>query len=247
MIRKIFSFDFDESIKDKDRLDGILAIIIFIYSLAVIYLYGKIVMEWPTYDELLMKFENPNLGQLITNIPIAIIQVLPIFIILLVRRQKMSSIGFKLKGSLIQFLLGILFVIPIAIKPYLKFKEFYRPLNLEFTLDKLYLLLYFIIAVAFVEEVVFRGFIQTRLQGLIKNRLVVCFIVALMFSSMHIPFQMLISSMSFMDYIASARENLIFTFIMHFYYSYIYTRDNNIIAPITTHALYDFFCIALYM
>ena len=114
MIKKIFSFDFEENIKERDKFDGVLSVIVFLYSLLAIYLCAKVIMNWQPYGDFVSKFENPYLGTLISNIPIAIVQVFPIFIILLARKQKLSSIGFKLKGSLWQILLGIVFTIPIS-------------------------------------------------------------------------------------------------------------------------------------
>jgi hypothetical protein len=106
--------------------------------------------------------------------------------------------------------------------------------------DALWTFLYFLICIAFVDELTFRGFIQTRIRGIIKNKWLSIIIVGLMFAIMHIPFQMLKAKLPLIPFIQMDLGHLISTSILHIYFVYIYTRHNNIIAPTIAHALVGF-------
>lgn len=76
---------------------------------------------------------------------------------------------------------------------------------------------------------VFRGFIQTRIRGIIKNKWLSIVGVGVMFATMHIPFQMLKENISIIEYIQQYYKFLIFASILHIYSVYIYTIQDIII------------------
>lgn len=57
---------------------------------------------------------------------------------------------------------------------------------------------------------------------------------------MHIPFQMMQANMPLVEFIRHDMKHLIMTAITHIYFIYIFTRDNNVIAPTITHAIFNF-------
>ena len=98
-------------------------------------------------------------------------------------------------------------------------------------------LAYFIFLIALFEEIIFRGYIQTRLYGLIKNDVLAVSTGALMFSLMHAPAQLASGNRVF-D--ASFVLWLAFTFIMHIVFTALYRKFNSAAGPVIFHALWNF-------
>jgi membrane protease YdiL (CAAX protease family) len=90
------------------------------------------------------------------------------------------------------------------------------------------------------EELAFRGYIGTRLYGCFKNKLFAISITGLLFTFMHLPFQMLMADTTMLGYIASNWANLIFIFLLHFVFQALYAKHNSIIAPTLFHFIWDY-------
>ena len=99
----------------------------------------------------------------------------------------------------------------------------------------LFLMVYFLL-VAICEEFVFRGFIGTRLNGLIKNKYIVVLITGLLFVIMHFPYRMTAANMSLSDFDIGWLINL---FIFHLIMSFIYMKTNSIYGSIIPHWISD--------
>lgn len=78
------------------------------------------------------------------------------------------------------------------------------------------------------EELAFRGYLQTRMYGLIKRDGLAIIVVAFMFSIMHIPFQMAVNNKNVLEFISGNITLLIFTFIYHVVFNMIHRKYNNI-------------------
>ena len=111
----------------------------------------------------------------------------------------------------------------------------------EFTFDKLLKqMLYYLFYIAAIEEILFRGLIQNYLFGFKLNKYVIFIIGALLFSFMHIPFQMFVHNNVSLHYLVEALPNLIETFIGHFVFCFIAYKCKDITIPIAVHYAYDF-------
>lgn len=171
-------------------------------------------------------------------IPITVISTLPAILIAYFRRQKISSLGIRRTNIIKSIFFGIIFSLPALIPNVRKgIINNYDLRNVEFLVWDF---LYYLICIGLVEEVIIRGFIQIRIRGIIKNKWLSIFVVGFMFSIWHIPFQMKQANLPLIEFILSNIPNLIMLSIIHVYFVYIYTRDNNIIAPIITHAIWNF-------
>ena len=116
----------------------------------------------------------------------------------------------------------------------------------EFTFDKLLKhLLYYLFYIAAIEEILFRGLIQNYLFGFKFNKYVIFIIGALLFSFMHIPFQMFVHNNVSLHYLVEALPNLIETFIAHFIYCFIAYKRKDITISIALHYAYDFLGIII--
>ena len=116
----------------------------------------------------------------------------------------------------------------------------------EFTFDKLLKqMLYYLFYIAAIEEILFRGLIQNYLFGFKLNKYVIFIIGALLFSFMHIPFQMFVHNNVSLHYLVEALPNLIETFIAHFIYCFIAYKRKDITISIALHYAYDFLGIII--
>lgn len=239
-IKRIFSVRFEEDVvKGVTKRDGFYSIIYFVYVLVILYIFGLILFKTNLYDYLGNDFKNQSLFQLLFYMPDAIITLTPIFIILKVRKQSIKSIGLKKEKWLKSVVIGLVASIPFLIANVSGAISEGKTLNTNWA-EVICLFLYFLLCISLTEEVAFRGFIQTRIQGLIKNKWVSILTVGLLFGLSHIPFQMINANKSAIDFIIYDWSHLLTTCVIHIGLVYLYTRDHNIIAPTIAHALMDF-------
>lgn len=99
---------------------------------------------------------------------------------------------------------------------------------------------YYLIFIAFQEEIVFRGFMQNYLFGLNANRKIIYIIGAVLFALMHLPFQMFVNDMVSLSYVFVAMPQLIFTFWFHLLMCFITYKRNDILIPTALHFAIDF-------
>ena len=98
---------------------------------------------------------------------------------------------------------------------------------------------------AFEEEILFRGFIQNYLFGLKCNKYLVFLIGALMFSIMHLPFQMYKNNNVSLTYIIEALPQLVFCFTFHLIMCFITCKRKDITIPTALHYAIDYLQSAL--
>jgi len=213
--------NYQSTVSTFTRIDGIFAIISYIILMGIYYIMGVIYEEKSIY-----------LG-IQVNLLLAVICV----IFTLFRKQTLESIGFGKRNISKSIIFGIKFsVIIVAIQLVsgitsgLHFNCFSKLTSQFF---------YYFIIIALVEEIIFRGFIQTRIYGLIKKPQVAILITAFMFMSMHIPFQMGVSHMNFLAYISNNFITLLFTFGWHIVFNFMYAKYNSIAAPTIFHTIMD--------
>lgn len=99
--------------------------------------------------------------------------------------------------------------------------------------------LYYLFYIGTIEEIVFRGIIQNYLFGFKINKYLTFILGGLLFSALHIPFQMYVHNNISFSYILVAIPNLIETFIFHFIYCFITYKRKNILIPIAFHYTYN--------
>lgn len=92
---------------------------------------------------------------------------------------------------------------------------------------------YFIVASC--EEIVFRGYIGTRLYGLIKNQYLVIIVSGILFVIMHFPYRMIAYSMTISDLTIYNIGWIFDLFITHCILSFIYLRTNSLYGAIIPH------------
>lgn len=221
---------------EMNRLDGLLAIGFYFFNILILFLFGLVMFRTDLYSRFNV-FENANLNLLVFYIPISLVTIFPIIIILYLRKQSLASLGIKKSKTVKSIFLGILFALPFTL-PTLIY-GIYNQYNVANMGDLIWRFFYFLFCIGFVEELAFRGFIQTRIRGIIKNQRLSIIVVGVMFGVMHIPFQMLLANMSPIQFVLYDIKHLMITMLVHGYLVFIYSRDNNIVAPTITHTLMD--------
>ncbi len=99
---------------------------------------------------------------------------------------------------------------------------------------------YYLLFIAFQEEMIFRGFIQNYLFGLDINRKIIYITGAVMFALMHLPFQMFVNDMVSLSYIFVAMPQLAFTFLFHLLMCFITYKRKDILVSTALHFAIDF-------
>lgn len=237
---RILNMEFDDSVQGYNYIDGLFAIGYYLYLMVILYVFGVVSFKTDLMSNMYRALPkmNEQFVQNIYYIPVTIIMLLPVFIMMLLKKQKWDSIGIKGTKIAKSIALGILFSIPLVAPSFhyaiLNNKKFIPVENM------IWLFLYFFIEIALVEEISYRGFIQTRIQGLIKSKWLSIITVGVLFALSHIPFQMVRADKSLLDFIVQDSVHLLLTCAIHIYLVYLYTRDNNILSAIVAHALIDF-------
>lgn len=99
---------------------------------------------------------------------------------------------------------------------------------------------YYLFFISLTEELIFRGYIGTRLSGLIHHPLLSNCLTGILFALLHIPFQMVIAQVGFFSYLAQNWGNLIPLIGFHFFFQWLYARNNSLIAPVLVHFVWDY-------
>lgn len=230
----------NEPVLKFDIKDGIISIAYYFYNIIINYLFGLLCFKTTVYSDLMQFFNihNEVFYRFIFFIPICVAQIMPIFIWIKIRNQGLKSIGIRKDKILKSIVLGILFAIPFITLPIIRALN--QNMHIMSSNQLLWSFLYYLLVIGFVEELIFRAFIQTRIQGLIKIKWISILVVAIMCSSMHIPFQMLKSNIPLNEFIPMYFISLIYQSFMHIYLLYLYKKDNDIISVSTTHLLLNF-------
>ena len=217
------------------KIDGFLAVFMIGYVFFSTAIGRYIVFDLALWDKFASYFNNRLFARFLFHIPLSLFQVFPIFIILKYRKQSLKSIGFNKTQILKQIIIGIILYIPLYLLSLIL--NLVPSINLKLDSMSIWSFLYMLIEIALVEEIIFRGFLQQRLKGLIKNKYINLLIVAFIFGSMHIPFILAQSNLTFVQVFILVVPKM----IMHIYFVGIYKAGNNSILSATiAHGVNNF-------
>lgn len=85
------------------------------------------------------------------------------------------------------------------------------------------------------EEIVFRGYIGTRIFGLVKKKWLAVIIVGMLFIMMHFPYRMIAYGMSIGDLTINNLSWILDLFITHVILNFIYMKTNSLYGSIIPH------------
>ena len=214
--------EYNDNLKKYGKKDGMLAILLFVIIIIMYALLGIL------YKNNSFIKDNIKIIGCLFNLLLIIITVL--FVKL--RKQGLDTIGLKGRWKLSIILGGILSLF------YFYCNCLDHLINGEKLISItsiLFLVIYFLL-VAICEEIVFRGYIGTRLNGLIKNKYIVIIVTGILFVLMHFPYRMIAANMSLTDFDIGWLINL---FIFHLIMNFIYMKTNSIYGSIIPHWISD--------
>ena len=100
---------------------------------------------------------------------------------------------------------------------------------------KMILLIAYYLSVAVCEEIVFRGYIGTRLRSFLPNKWVAMVVVGFLFVLMHFPYRMIAYGMTLEELTINNLFWLIDLFITHMVLTFIYMKTNSLYGAIIPH------------
>jgi membrane protease YdiL (CAAX protease family) len=228
-IKAIFTTDkkYKDTLEKYSYNDGIAAIVFYVLVMVLYYVMGVL------FDK-----KNLYLGYEV-NFFLAILCIL----FVLIRKQPIKTIGFGKKNLSKSLILGMIISAVLLIINLISGVSGGYRLN---TTTKLILNFgYYFFVIALVEEIIFRGFIQTRIYGIIRKPFFAVMVTAFMFMVYHVPFQMGAAHMGFWEYVLNNHVTLLFTFLWHIVFNFLYVKYNSIAAPTVFHAVMDW-CSVLF-
>jgi len=156
-----------------EKKDALIALCFYAYVCAVLYLFG-------TLDRLF----DRSLGDFALHLISTGLIVVPCFVLILLRKQGIASIGIHTRnlGPALRagLLLSVLVLLLRSILPGLISGLELQPFS------HIIYMLFLCVTVAILEDTMFTGYIQTRIYGLIKNDLAAVLTVAFLFAFLHI-------------------------------------------------------------
>ena len=210
--------EYNDNLKKYDKKDGMLAILLFAIIIIMYALLGIL------YKNNSFIKENIKIVGCIFNFLLIIITI----IFVKSRKQRLNTIGLNGRWKLsliIGLILSLFYFYCNCLSHLIEGRE------LISISEILFLAIYFLL-VSVCEELVFRGYIGTRLNGLIKNKYIALFITGIFFVVMHFPYRMIAANMSLSDFDIGWLINL---FIFHLIMSFIYMKSNSIYGSIIPH------------
>jgi len=182
-----------------------------------------------------LNFEPSNLYRFIVMLIYAGFSLIPIMVVLR-KKQKLASIGLHRNNLMRATGLGIGFsFIPLGISIIMGIMHGWEIVNV----DVFFMFLASIFFFAIFEDIVFVGYLQTRLYGLFKNSIVSILVAALIFSLMHIPSGLIMGNLSFVD-IPTLAFRVFWWFSMHIIFVTIFRRYFSLITVIILHVSVNF-------
>jgi len=226
--------------KKYDAIDGIFAIFV-----VAVMLMGYVLLAdyFLTHNQNLgmPADEGTVLSQLIMSSGFLIL----IFLYMLARKQKISSLGLTKINLKASFLFGLLFSF-LYVMMFLTIHWIKKDLIIEDVLPVILpKMILNLLTWSFFEEILFRGFIGPRMRGLVQNAFLSSVLVSLMFTFMHFPFNAIGFNGSLLNYFTTFGMYHLILFVLHLVFQFFYDKYENIAAPTLLHFIYNF-CATLF-
>ena len=201
--------------EEKRKEYFIIAILYWLISIVCFWLMGVMYQRHIPYDDILYY----------------VLSAVVILIVLL-KDKSIRNLGFTKEKIKINLVISLL-IISVA---------FIASLFISFhTWDILVKrTIYYLLYVAFIEEIIYRGFIQNYLFGLKVRKFLIYLLGALLFSLMHLPFQMYVYNNVSLDYVITAIPQLVSCFLFHLVMCFITYVRKDITIPIALHYAIDY-------
>lgn len=223
--------EYVQQTKEYGRKDALIALILYVVMILEFVLMGKIFVQksspmTETYIFCVTSIVSLNIIGFV-------------FLLCSIRRQKLVTVGFSKTQAKKSFAVGMILFILVVL--FGSIWTIISGLKIQTNIGVIIMrIIYYLVFIGFMEELVFRGYIGTRLYGYFTNKRLSLVIVGIMFSLLHIPFHMVLIQMSLSEYLLVNWINLIYIFIFQFVFQWLYSKYNSIVAPTIFHFIWDF-------
>lgn len=191
MKKSVHNEKYKSEVSKYTKKDAIIALCLFVYVCLVSFLWGFIGVGMGG----IFTFRSTE-ALVATNVLVySLILVVPCIAIVLIRKQGLASIGIHKKHLGAALLLGLCF----SIITHFLYSGLFIGLIQEWQFRTARTIMWVMIITilnAYWEDIVFTGFIQTRLYGIIKNDIFALLAGGLLFAVMHIPMRLAIQGPS---------------------------------------------------
>ena len=224
----IYNARYKEEVSKYGKKDAIIALCYIVYISIVFPLIGR-------FSPWLMSLPVP--GELRITI-IAFLFLVPCFVVILIKRQGLSSIGIHTKNLLPALCLGIVFSAFSLVFTYQGILPGLLTGGQFQTFSIIMHLLFVTVINAAWEDIAITGYVQTRLYGLIKNDIVCVLIGGLLFAWIHIPPR--IADLGIYAFNAFLLVEVVGWIGMHAIFNWVFRRYFSIFTVILLHTFINF-------
>jgi len=210
--------------KELSKIDGYIAIVFIVITSIALYWYAK-------YNKTMINLMSDDIN-LFKLLPFQITILMCIYLVLLMRKQRLKSICISKKHLGKSLILGLVVSLPILA---IKYQEL---INEDNYIEKI---IYLLIGVALFEEVLIRGFVAPRLQVLFKRRWIALIVGGILFGTMHVPFYTAINDISLINgFVNYLSDNVMGYMLFHILTVVLASRYDNILPAVLLHLVMDF-------
>lgn len=182
-----------------------------------------------------MKFLIP-LERTVSGIIINSCFVGVVLLFLAVKKQGLKTVGLKKGNIKLSLIMGMALAAILFFCNCLFNIIFEGQVFVPFKTILIYIIYYFTVGLC--EEVIFRGYILTRLYGIARNVYIDILLSGVFFVLMHFPFRMAAYNMSFLELAANVHY-MIDLFVTSFILSFIRIKSDSLYGAIIPHWISD--------
>ncbi len=220
-MRKILKIDekYNENINKFSKREGVSAL----FLLAIMCLSYAVFGYFAKY----IKGDMKTFIGIIFNTVISAITI----IIVKTNKRSISTIGLKSGKRILSIVIGGILA---GILFYNNCFSYLLAGSSLVPIRRILLFVVFYFSVAVCEELVFRGYIGTRMYSLVKNKSVAVILTGILFVFMHYPYRMFAYGMTLSDFWGNTSW-IIDLFVTHIVFSLIYMKTNSLYGAIIPH------------
>jgi len=202
--------------------DGFLAALLLMVNFFLLFISGLLLKNLDIY----------------VGIYVNILLIILVLFFLYIRKQNISSIGISKQSlfysTFVGFFVGALYFFLIRKHYDIAVLDGLSILTEHF----IFVFIFNLLLVSITEELIFRGFVQTRMSFVIKSKLISLLLVAIIFSLSHVPFHAASQGVSLFEYVNHFGVFYFSKLIMqHIVLVLLYRAFNSIAGPITYHTM----------
>ncbi len=214
--------EYNNNLKQYTKKDGILALALF----------AIVIIEYSILGILQNNFDFVNKNIMIFGCVSNLLMIIITILFVKLNKQKIDTIGvFKGKWKM-SIIIGVIIAIFYSYNNCISYLVNGSKLV---PLEQLPMLIIYYLLVSVCEELVFRGYIGTRIYGFFKNKYIAICLTGILFIIMHFPYRMIAYGMTLSDLTINNLRWIVDLFITHIIFNFIYLKTNSLYGAIIPH------------